>query len=51
LKFVIGHPAITAVTPATSQPDHMLENLSGGIGPLPDQAMRKRMIGALDKLG
>lgn len=50
LKFVIGHPAITVVTPATSQPAHMLENLSGGIGPIPDEPMRRRMIAALDNL-
>jgi diketogulonate reductase-like aldo/keto reductase len=50
LKFVIGHPAITVVTPATSQPSHMLENLSGGLGPLPDEAMRKRMIAVVDNL-
>jgi diketogulonate reductase-like aldo/keto reductase len=50
LKFVIGHPAITVATPATSQPSHMLENLSGGVGPLPDEPMRRRMIGVLDNL-
>lgn len=50
LKFVIGHPAITVVTPATSQPSHMLENLSGGVGPLPDEPMRRRMIGVVDGL-
>jgi aryl-alcohol dehydrogenase-like predicted oxidoreductase len=50
LKFVIGHPAVTVVTPATSQASHMLENLSGGIGPLPDEAMRRRMIAAVDDL-
>ena len=50
LKFVIGHPAITVATPATSQPNHMLENLSGGVGLLPDEAMRKRMIGVVENL-
>lgn len=50
LKFVISHPAITVVTPATSQPRHMWENLSGGIGPLPDEAMRRRMIAVVDNL-
>jgi diketogulonate reductase-like aldo/keto reductase len=50
LKFVLGHPAMTVVTPATSQPDHMLENLSGGIGPFPDEPMRKRMIAVIDNL-
>ena len=50
LKFVISHPAITVVTPATSQPGHMLENLSAGVGALPDKAMRRRMIGFVEKL-
>jgi diketogulonate reductase-like aldo/keto reductase len=50
LKFVIGHPAITVVTPATSQPSHMLENLSGGIAPFPDEPMRRRMIAVIDNL-
>lgn len=48
LKFVIAHPAMTVVTPATSQPNHMLENLSGGMGPLPDEPMRRRMIAAVE---
>jgi diketogulonate reductase-like aldo/keto reductase len=50
LKFVIGHPAMTVVTPATSQPSHMLENLSGGIAPFPDEPMRRRMIAVVDNL-
>ena len=50
LKFVIGHPAMTVVTPATSQAGHMLENLSGGIGPFPDEPMRRRMIAVVDNL-
>lgn len=50
LKFVISHPAVTVATPATSQPAHMLENLSAGIGALPDEAMRKRMIAVIEQL-
>lgn len=50
LKFVIGHPAITVVTPATSQPSHMLENLSSGFGPFPDEPMRRRMVAVIDNL-
>lgn len=50
LKFVIGHPAMTVATPATSQPNHMLDNLSGGIGPFPDEPMRRRMIAVVDNL-
>jgi aryl-alcohol dehydrogenase-like predicted oxidoreductase len=44
LKFVISHPAVTVATPATSQARHMLDNIGGGVGRLPDEAMRKRMI-------
>lgn len=50
LKWVIGHPAITATTPATSQPKNMLDNIGGGIGRLPDEAMRKRMAAFIDGL-
>jgi diketogulonate reductase-like aldo/keto reductase len=50
LKFVISHPAMTVATPATSQPSHMLENLSAGMGGLPDEAMRRRMIALIEKL-
>lgn len=50
LKFVISHPAITVATPATSQPSHMLENLSAGIGSLLDEATRRRMIAFVEKL-
>ena len=30
LKFVAAHPAVTCVTPATSNPKHMLDNIGGG---------------------
>ncbi len=50
LKFVLGHPAVTAVTPATSQPKNMLDNLGGGMGRLPDEATRKRMAEFVDAL-
>ncbi|MGE3705651.1 MAG: aldo/keto reductase [Vicinamibacterales bacterium] len=50
LKWVVGHPAITATTPATSQAKNMLDNIGGGIGRLPDDAMRKRMAAFIDAL-
>jgi aryl-alcohol dehydrogenase-like predicted oxidoreductase len=50
LKFVLGHPAVTVVTPATSQVKNMLDNLGGGVGRLPDEAMRKRMAAVVDAL-
>ncbi len=50
LKYVISHPAVTVVTPSTSQAKNMLDNMGGGIGRLPDQAMRKRMTDFIDVL-
>jgi len=44
LKFAASHPAVTAVTPATSKAHHMVDNMTAARGRLPDQAERKRMI-------
>jgi aryl-alcohol dehydrogenase-like predicted oxidoreductase len=44
LKFILGHPAVTAVIPGTDRPEYMQDNLQAGRGPMPDAAMRKRMI-------
>ncbi len=50
LKFVLGNPAVTVVTPATSQAKNMLDNIGGGTGRLPDEATRKRMASFIDAL-
>ncbi len=50
LKFVLGHPAITVVTPATSKPANMIDNLGALTGPLPDEAARKQMVAFIDAL-
>jgi diketogulonate reductase-like aldo/keto reductase len=44
LKYILGHPAVTCVIPATSKPHHLVDNMMAGIGHLPDAAMRKRMV-------
>jgi len=44
LKFVVSHPAVTLAIPATSQPSHMVENMGAAFGPVPDAAMRRRMV-------
>jgi len=44
LKFAASHPAVTAVTPATSKPHHMVDNMTAARGRLPDEAERKRMV-------
>jgi aryl-alcohol dehydrogenase-like predicted oxidoreductase len=43
LKFVLAHPAVTAVIPATANPAHVAENVAAGFGPMPDDALRRRM--------
>ena len=50
LKFVASHPAVTVVTPATSQATNMLDNIGGAVGRLPEEAMRKRMVDFVDTL-
>lgn len=43
LKFIVAHPAVTCVIPATSKLHHMKDNMEAGFGRLPDAAMRRRM--------
>ena len=43
LKFVIAHPAVTVVIPATSKPTNMRDNLGAGSGALPDAGQRARI--------
>jgi diketogulonate reductase-like aldo/keto reductase len=50
LKFIVSHPAVTCAIPATSRVDHMAENMGALYGPLPDQAMRARMIRYVESL-
>lgn len=50
IKFVAAHPAVTVVTPATSQAKHMIDNLGAAKGKLPDEAMRKKMVEFIEAL-
>jgi aryl-alcohol dehydrogenase-like predicted oxidoreductase len=50
LKFILSHPAVTAVIPGTDKPEYMLDNLQAGRGALPDAAMRKRIVQYWDTL-
>jgi aryl-alcohol dehydrogenase-like predicted oxidoreductase len=43
LKWIVGHPAVTCVIPATSRPEHLEDNMQAGVGPVPDAAMRERI--------
>lgn len=44
LKFVISHPAVTCVIPATSKVHHMQDNMQAGHGRLPTLKQRKKML-------
>ncbi len=50
LKFIVSHPAVTCVIPATSKLHHMADNLGAGFGPLPDDGTRQRILDYWDAL-
>jgi aryl-alcohol dehydrogenase-like predicted oxidoreductase len=50
IKFCLSHPAVTCVTPATSRPHHMVDNLGGAMGRVPDEALRRRMVAYVEAL-
>lgn len=50
LKYVAAHPAVTCVTPATSKPKNMLDNIGAAYGELPDKAALKKMEQLIDGL-
>ena len=50
LKYVVSHPAVTVARVGTTKPAHMLEDIGGGIGRLPNEATRKRMAQLIDSL-
>jgi aryl-alcohol dehydrogenase-like predicted oxidoreductase len=47
LKFILAHPAVTVAIPATSNPEHLVDDLGAARGPLPDEALRQRLITSL----
>ena len=44
LKFLLGHEAVTAVIPGTTNPAHLADNISAGRGRFPDARQRQAMI-------
>ena len=43
LKWIAAHPAVTCAIPATSRLAHLRQNMRALAGPLPDEALRRRM--------
>ena len=50
LKYILSHPAVTVIIPATGDPEHLVDNMGAGIGRLPDEATRRRMEEMFDNL-
>jgi len=50
LKYVLSHPAVTCVLPATSSPAHAVENVAALHGPLPDATTRRRMVAHMESI-
>jgi aryl-alcohol dehydrogenase-like predicted oxidoreductase len=44
LKFVVAHPAVTVAAPGTGDPEHMVDDIGGGLGRLPTPDHIERMI-------
>jgi len=50
LKYVLGDPALTCVIPGTGKERHARDNVGGGIGRVPTQAERRRMVRVVEGL-
>ena len=50
LKFIVSHPAVACAIPATSRVDHVREDVGASYGRLPDEAMRRRIVAAVEKI-
>lgn len=44
LKFILSHPGVTSIIPATSKVTHMEDNMKANFGRLPDAAQREEML-------
>ena len=50
LKFIVSHPAITCAIPATSQVEHLRENMRAGLNPMPSESTRQKMTKYFESL-
>ena len=44
LKYILANEAVTCVIPGTSKVHHMVDNLGAGLGAMPDDRLRAKMI-------
>jgi diketogulonate reductase-like aldo/keto reductase len=50
LKYIVSHPAVTCAIPATSDPEHLVDNMGACLGRLPDDRQRRRMVEVFEAL-
>jgi len=50
LKYIVSHPSVTCAIPATSDPEHLVDNMGACRGRLPDEATRRRMVEVFEAL-
>ena len=50
LKWITANTAVTCAIPATDKPNHLEDNMQGGIGRLPDAKTRRRMAELVSSL-
>ena len=47
LKFIVSHPAVTCVIPATANPEHMKDDVAAGVGQMLGAAERAKVVQTL----
>lgn len=50
LKWILGNECVTCAIPATGNVKHLEDNMAAGIGRMPDEKMRQRMVDAVANL-
>jgi len=50
LKYILSNEAVTCVIPGTSDVKHLTDNLGAGLGKLPDESGRKKMLEFLERV-
>ena len=50
LKWIVAHPAVICAIPATDKPGHLEDNMQGGVGRLPNENVRRRMVELVSSL-
>ena len=50
LKFILAHPAVTSIIPATASVSHMTDNMRANFGRVPDAQQRAEMLRVFKQL-